>query len=267
MPDVDLQTVGDLRQAISSCSQSAACTPEELYSLGQELGYNIDVRWSGCGRDGSFDAVFSLPHILEDANWLVWPQPTEVRPWTTYANQPLRDQLRASSRLVPELRSYLQTRLSDYMIPSSFILLEALPLNANGKVDRHALPAPMQTRPIQSIAYLAPRDPVEEIVASIWTDVLGIEQIGVQDNFFEIGGHSLLATQVISRMSNAFQVTIPLKTIFEASTVEELAQALVQYEKQPGQTMAIARLQKKLNAMSSEEIRATLQSKKQTRGI
>jgi len=161
-----------------------------------------------------------------------------------------------------QLKHFLQERLADYMIPSFFVLLDALPLNANGKVDRHALPVPEQERPLQGIAYLAPRTTVEEMLAEIWVEVLGIEQVGVRDNFFEIGGHSLLATQVISRVNDTFQVTMPLRTLFETPTVEYLASALMQLEAIPGQIEKIAHLYQKLNALSAHEIRTLLQNKK-----
>jgi amino acid adenylation domain-containing protein len=101
---------------------------------------------------------------------------------------------------VGELRSFLKTKLPEYMIPSAFVMLEALPLTPNGKVDRRSLPAPDTVRPELEKPFVAPRTEVEERLAAIWSDVLGLEQIGVRDNFFELGGHSLLATQVVSRV-------------------------------------------------------------------
>ncbi|MFN2285314.1 MAG: phosphopantetheine-binding protein, partial [Anaerolineae bacterium] len=122
------------------------------------------------------------------------------------------------------LREALQTALPDYMIPSAFVLLDAFPLTPNGKVNRSALPAPDWTH--AAATYTAPRTTAEETLADIWQDVLGIPQVGVHDNFFALGGHSLLATRVISRAQQAFQVSIPLRTIFEAPTVAGLATAV-----------------------------------------
>src|SRR5438094_243735 len=124
---------------------------------------------------------------------------------------------------VAELREALKAKLPDYMVPSAFVLLEALPLTPNGKVDRKALPAPGAT---VAPSYIAPRTGAEELLASIWSDVLGIETIGREDHFFEIGGHSLLATQVVSRIRATFGVELALKTMFEAPTLAALAQAL-----------------------------------------
>jgi amino acid adenylation domain-containing protein len=124
---------------------------------------------------------------------------------------------------VHELRSYLRERKPDFMVPSFFVLLDHLPLNANGKVDRTALPEPTAKDAVGSEVYVAPRTPAEEKLAGIWTRVLGIEQIGVNDNFFDLGGHSLLATQLISRIREDFDLEMPLVHLFENPTVASLA--------------------------------------------
>ncbi|MGB8510581.1 MAG: amino acid adenylation domain-containing protein, partial [Pyrinomonadaceae bacterium] len=120
-----------------------------------------------------------------------------------------------------ELRAYLKSRLPHYMIPAAFVLLEALPLTANGKIDRQRLPAP--DAPRTDAAYDAPRTSTEELLTGIWQGVLGMERIGVRDNFFDLGGHSLLATQVVSRIRESFQLEVPLRALFECPTVRELA--------------------------------------------
>ncbi|HWS86509.1 MAG TPA: amino acid adenylation domain-containing protein [Pyrinomonadaceae bacterium] len=120
-----------------------------------------------------------------------------------------------------ELRQYLRERVPDYMVPSAFVLLEGMPLNANGKVDRKALPAPGVE--MMGRAYTAPRTPVEEELAGIWAEVLRVERVGVEDNFFELGGHSLMATQIVSRVRKALGVDLPLRMLFESPTVEGLA--------------------------------------------
>ena len=110
-----------------------------------------------------------------------------------------------------ELRNFLRQKLPDYMIPSAFVMLDSLPLTPNGKIDRKALPEPDSERPDLEDSYIAPRSPIEKVLAGIWCEVLGLNQVGVHDNFFELGGHSLLATQVISRLRNVFEVEIPLR--------------------------------------------------------
>ena len=127
-----------------------------------------------------------------------------------------------------ELRAFLVTKLPDYMLPSVVIPLDALPLMPNGKIDRRALPAPdLNLRQFER-DYVAPRTPGEEILVGIWNELLAVERIGVEDNFFELGGHSLLATQVIARIRDAFEVDIPVRTLFEAPRVAGLAKRVEQ---------------------------------------
>ncbi|MCP4571771.1 MAG: amino acid adenylation domain-containing protein, partial [bacterium] len=120
-----------------------------------------------------------------------------------------------------ELRDFMKERLPDYMVPAALVELGSLPLTPNGKVDRGALPAPEWGKPHQETAL---RTPEEEILAGIWTAVLGVERVGAHDNFFELGGHSLLATQVVSRIRETLRVELPLPKLFEAPTVAELAE-------------------------------------------
>ncbi|MEA2693436.1 MAG: hypothetical protein QOJ16_2823, partial [Acidobacteriota bacterium] len=125
----------------------------------------------------------------------------------------------------PALRAFLGERLPAYMIPAAFVLLAALPLTPNGKVDRRAL-ARLDPRAESGAegAYVAPRTPVEELVSGIWSEVLAIEQVGAEDDFFGLGGHSLLATRVISRVRQAFGIDLALRSLFEATTVAAFAQ-------------------------------------------
>ncbi|MEM7586643.1 MAG: amino acid adenylation domain-containing protein, partial [Acidobacteriota bacterium] len=129
-----------------------------------------------------------------------------------------------------ELRPYLQRLLPSYMVPSSFMELAELPLTANGKLDRRALPKPELESTTASKAYRAPQTPAEGIVAGIWAEVLGVERVGLDDHFFELGGHSLLATQVASRLRSAFEVEVPLRKLFEAPTVAQLATVVEELE-------------------------------------
>jgi len=124
-----------------------------------------------------------------------------------------------------ELRAFLKDKLPEYMLPSAFVLLEALPLTPNGKVDRKALRAP-DTENLPLNAAFAPRTREEQLLAEIWSQVLGVKQVGIRDNFFELGGHSLLATQLIAKVREAFQVELPLRSLFQSPTVESLAEAI-----------------------------------------
>src|SRR5262249_43131379 len=113
-----------------------------------------------------------------------------------------------------ELRRFHKDRLPEYMVPAAYVMLDAFPLTENGKLDRRALPAPPGAGSELDHGRIAPRTPTEQTLVEIWSQVLGVEQVGVNDNFFELGGHSLLATQAISRVRAAFEVELPLRELF-----------------------------------------------------
>ncbi|MES2936867.1 MAG: non-ribosomal peptide synthase/polyketide synthase [Pseudomonadota bacterium] len=123
---------------------------------------------------------------------------------------------------IERLRQALKARLPEYMVPSAFVVLEALPLSPNGKVDRKALPAPSGER-LAGSDYVAPETPTQRALAAIWADVLKVDQIGVHDNFFELGGHSLLATRVVSQVAAALGRELPLRELFQRPRLGELA--------------------------------------------
>jgi amino acid adenylation domain-containing protein len=127
------------------------------------------------------------------------------------------------SELTAELRRHLKERLPDYMLPARFVFLEEMPLTPNGKVDRRALPAPAAARPDLGRPYVAPETATEEALARIWSRVLGLDRVGLHDDFFELGGDSLLATQLVSQVRQSFQVELPLRSLFEHPTVAGLA--------------------------------------------
>ncbi|HZI05029.1 MAG TPA: amino acid adenylation domain-containing protein, partial [Archangium sp.] len=127
---------------------------------------------------------------------------------------------------ISEARALAKEKLPEHMVPSAFVLLEALPLTPSRKVDFKALPPPGAQLQDASDAYVAPRTPTEELLASQWSQLLGVARVGTQDNFFELGGHSLLATQVISRIRATFGVDLPISELFESPTVAGIAQAL-----------------------------------------
>jgi amino acid adenylation domain-containing protein len=124
------------------------------------------------------------------------------------------------------LRRHLRERLPEYMVPTSWVLLEQLPLTANGKVDRKALPEPGRARLDTGQSFVAPQTLIEEVLAAIWKEVLRLDVVGRSDNFFWLGGHSLLATQIVSRVRERFQVDLPLRSIFELPTLMELSERI-----------------------------------------
>jgi amino acid adenylation domain-containing protein len=152
---------------------------------------------------------------------------------------------------VESLRRFLRTRLPDYMQPAAYVVLEQLPLTPAGKLDRKALLAPQYGR-AASDSFVEPRDVLEELIAQVWREVLRIERIGVHDNFFESGGHSLLATQVVARLSRLLRVELPLKKMFEAPTIADLAVALLHLDR--GSTEStLDRILREVEALPDEE--------------
>jgi amino acid adenylation domain-containing protein len=124
---------------------------------------------------------------------------------------------------VSELRNHLKNKLAEYMIPSLFIKLDHLPLTANGKIDRKALPKPDHSRPELCSPYANPQNQIEEYLVRIWEEVLDVRPLGIDDNFFDVGGHSLAATMVVSRVIQQFQIDMPLKSLFQSPTIADMA--------------------------------------------
>jgi amino acid adenylation domain-containing protein/non-ribosomal peptide synthase protein (TIGR01720 family) len=201
---------------------------ERLYRSGDLGRYLPDGEMEYLGRRDHQVKIRGFRVELGEIEGALVQHPA-VRAATVVAREDTPGQVRlvayAVAEAVPpgatELRDYLKVSLPDYMVPAAFVMLDALPLTSNGKVDRRALPAP-DTQALES-AHVAPRSPVEEILADVWASVLGVPQIGVDSDFFELGGHSLLVTQVMSRVAQVFDVDLPLRTLFENPTVSGLA--------------------------------------------
>jgi acyl carrier protein len=185
------------------------------------------VGWSEAGDDGCYEVWCVAKRSEKESRW-AWRVPAgaqrEQRPWSAYATEVLGQA--TQQQLAQQLREHLRGRLPEYMVPAQFVWMERLPLTPNGKLNRRALPAPDQQRQDQTGAYISPRGELEEQIASIWSEVLGVERISVETNFFTAGGHSLLATQVVSRLSDALQLEIPLRLMFERPTISGLAESI-----------------------------------------
>ena len=249
-PGPETATVGQLRRAVAErVTHEPGVDPDELARLADLHGYAVELAATGPASEGGLrftaflwrpasgakspavpaaPAVPVMPAVPAVPVVPAMPEPRAPSgpraaplPWRAYANDPLRGKL--ARELVPDLRRAVKAQLPDYMIPAAFVVLDALPLTAHGKVDRAALPAPDSARPALAEAYATPRTPLEESLAQVWADLLGLDQVGVDDNFFELGGHSLLATQVISRLRDRFGVELPVRALFEEPTVAGLA--------------------------------------------
>ncbi|MCA2929243.1 MAG: non-ribosomal peptide synthase/polyketide synthase [Microcystis sp. M018S1] len=226
-------TVGELRQLLEK-NTGIGINPEQMWQLGEQLGYTVHLSWWEGSQDGSFDVVFCRQNaILEPIISKVdqqpypnfWDDGTIIpKSWTDYTNNPLYGKL--VQKLVPQVREFVQQKLPNYMVPQAFVLLNTLPLTPNGKVDRLALPTPDTATRNLATGFLAPRTAIETQMSQIWSEVLGVERIGIKDNFFELGGHSLLATQVISRSRDLFSVELSLQNLLEYPTIANLAEII-----------------------------------------
>jgi amino acid adenylation domain-containing protein len=162
-----------------------------------------------------------------------------------------------------ELRSYLKEQLPEYMVPSIFVVLEALPLLPNGKVNRRALPAPEGVRPVLAAAYVAPRSEVERAIATVWRDVLHLEKVGIHDNFFDLGGHSLLIVQVNSKLREIFNSNLSVVELFQNPTISALAQHINQNSEKQSLFIPIHdRAKKQIEALNQRKQLLMKQGKK-----
>ena len=164
-----------------------------------------------------------------------------------------------------ELKQFLKTRLPGYMVPSAWVKLASLPHTPNGKINRTALPAPEagQVEAIEEFA--APRTRVEKSLATIWAEVLKLERVGIHDNFFDLGGHSLLATQVVARIRQSLDAEVPLRAMFEAPTIEEMAVVIAANQAKAASQEDLERLVNEIEAVSEEEAQRLVAERKHAR--
>jgi amino acid adenylation domain-containing protein/non-ribosomal peptide synthase protein (TIGR01720 family) len=215
------ETAGELRRA---ATEARGIDPEDLWSLSEELPYRVEISWAGGSSDGRFDGIF-WRRGLESSNGTravaEFPSREEkIEPWSHYTSNPLRPLVTQS--LIPELRKRLAEKLPDQMMPSAFVALDELPLTSSGKLDRKALPAPGTGRPELQAGFLPPRTPAEEALARIWSEVLGVQRVGVFDDFFELGGDSILSIQVVARARQA-GLNLSPRQFFQHQTIAALA--------------------------------------------
>ena len=233
LSDVEVfKTVGQIRKALEEIV-NLGVDPEDFY--GMNLLYRVDISWSYSNTEGHYDVVFVRQDIV-DKRTLFPYSTTHSRPWESYANNPL--QAKVAGQLVSQLQTYTAQKLPMYMIPSAFVVLKSLPLTANGKVDRRALRAYDPIKPQLRENYIAPRTPVEQVLVKIFAELLGIKRVGIYNDFFKLGGHSLLATQLVSRVRDALCVELPLRSVFEASTIAQLSKVVENLKESNAQNQA-----------------------------
>jgi amino acid adenylation domain-containing protein len=220
------KTVGRMRDLLQNSVPedliSSGIDPQDWWNLESILPYSVEVTWSARSHTGDYDVLL----IRQGSDAAVdLPIPQQLHPVDRpYTNAPL--QANFARQLIPELRQYLRQTLPDYMVPSAFIPLETLPLTASGKVDRHALPTPKEHTIHSSSPTNTSLTPTEITLSGIWKELLRLKQVNIHDNFFELGGHSLLATQMTSRVRDSLGLELPLRSVFEAPTIAQLAPIL-----------------------------------------
>lgn len=201
-------------------------------------GYRIEI--------GEVEAVLRVHPSVRDCVVITWQETPGDKKLIGYVI-PIEGQDEPDWE---QLKNYLRTKLPEYMVPSAFVVLNQLPLLLNGKVDHKALPKPQWER--RKREFVGPRTAREEDVARIWKEVLNLEMVSVEENFFEIGGHSLLAMQVIARIRSSFQIELPLRAIFDFPTVALLAQHIEDQESELKDILSEA------ESLSDEEIEVLL---------
>jgi amino acid adenylation domain-containing protein len=173
---------------------------------------------------GEIESALLRHPAVDQAVVAAWGEGTDRR-LAAYLVGPLRPEARPAAAA---LRAFVRQQLPDYMVPAEIVFRERLPLSPSGKVDRKALPepAPWAVRQGRGDGFIAPRTPIEELLAGMWTELLGVEQVGAGDDFFELGGHSLLATRLAARVRRTFGVELPMRRVFELHTLEAVAREI-----------------------------------------
>jgi acyl carrier protein len=210
-------TTGELRSTVHALPRKGL-DPSAVVDL--DASYEVFTTWSAMGAD-LFDVV--VRHRTKGpAAVVVAPGAEEApAPWKSYANEPAHALSRGA--LQGELRAYLRGKLPEYMVPSAFVALDAFPLTPNGKVDRKALPAPDRPRMDRAVEYSAPQNDTEKTIAAIWQDLLSVEKVSVDENFFDLGANSLMMVQANGRLRTALGKSVPLVDLFRFPTVRKLA--------------------------------------------
>ncbi|XXY13500.1 amino acid adenylation domain-containing protein [Sorangium sp. So ce216] len=211
-------TAADLRARVSETMD--AWDPEDVWELGEALGWHVQVCWAGSGDPARFDAF-----LARSPN----ARPPSPRSRATFqaieehANNPLHAVL--TNKLLPDLRRHVSQALPEYMRPAAYVFLDAFPLTSRGKINRHALPVPNRTRLITD-AVVPPRNPLEASLAKLWRELLDLDQVGIHDDFFALGGHSLLAVLLMSRVHESFRVELRVRALFENPTIARFASVI-----------------------------------------
>jgi SAM-dependent methyltransferase len=218
-------TVGQLRELLQHQLRLDP-DPEDLWSLERQGSYQISVTWSPQQRrTGHLDAALVRRIAGDQPVVTTTATRPQTRPvWARYANDPLHGQ--TTRALATDLRSHLRQWLPDYLVPDAFVVLDKLPLTANGKLDRRALPEPDQARPAVGPSVIPPRGHVEQVIADVWRSLLRVRAISIVDNLFELGANSLMVVQAQDRMQQILGTEISMVEFFRYPTIASLSEHL-----------------------------------------
>nr|VFJ51765.1 MAG: amino acid adenylation domain-containing protein [Candidatus Kentron sp. FW] len=223
------ESVGELRASIGQPDDGIE--PEEFRALIRDLPYTSHIDYQG-----KYD--YSVVFRHQDSRTIPYPEKAgdfSERAWSTYANNPLQN-AGDGHELVPQLRDFLSGKLPDYMVPSLFVPIGAMPLTPNGKVDREALARlPVEGHLSAEKTFTPPKTPEEKLLASAWAEILGLEKVGLHDHFFELGGDSIKGMQLLGKVQDRLKQDIPFATLFKAPTIAEFAAYLKQAPKLVGE--------------------------------
>jgi non-ribosomal peptide synthetase component F len=245
-----------------------------VYHTGDVGQLSVDGCLTHLGRNDSRIKVRGFRVNIGEVEATITAHP-EIRQATVVANEDGFGDARVVAYFVAKsdsppatstLRQFLAKTLPDYMIPSCFVALNELPLTAAGKVDRRALPDPGKSRPPLDIVFVAPRNEVEQRVAEIWERVLGIEAIGMNDNFFDLGGHSLSASRVITRVVQTFQLELSIKDLFASPNVAAMAKVIAKSQMMKADAKMLERMLSEVEAMNEDDVRTQLRGKESDNG-
>lgn len=220
--DVDVEralaeglSLSDARARGAETAIAEAATPEQLHRIGEGIGYDVAVTLNA--KAGYLDAVFiARPNHRDHPRPCMTDLYLPDRQRTSHANDP------HTNTKIGAVRQWLTSRLPDYMVPAQILVLDEFPLTSSGKINRKALPAPV----FATTTFRPPQTDTEKVVADVYAKVLGLDQVGVEESFFDLGGDSLLAMPVIDGINKAFGTQLAVRTIFDAPSVRSISQQL-----------------------------------------
>jgi amino acid adenylation domain-containing protein len=217
------RTVEELKEKLTRMT-NRGMEVEELWDLERRFPYWVDIGWGRHGEEGRYDVLLRRRGGTGVKPEETWPDSmVRQKSWREYGNDPLRR--KTARKLTSELRAHVAARLPDYMAPTVFMTLDELPLTPNGKIDRRALPAPQAELRTDGERVEA-RDPLESMLLQKWQETLGIADLGINDNFFDLGGHSLTAARMLFEVEKIIGREIPLSALLRGTTVESLARLI-----------------------------------------